>query len=74
VDDWVKIGLRYINLANICEVHLRERPRSAKVFYVGGGHAELDEDDTLAVMAVLDARAIVPEEGHRTVIPLKTGD
>jgi hypothetical protein len=71
--DWVKIGTRYFNLENVCELHVRMRPRSAKLFFVGGGVVDLDEDDTDAIVSVLDAVAVLPEGGHRTVIQLSEG-
>ncbi len=74
MDAWAKIGSRYINLSNVCEVHVRERPRSAKLFFIGGGCVHLDEDDTCDIVSVLDPRTVVPEGGHRTVIQLASGN
>jgi hypothetical protein len=65
---WAKIGSRYINLSNVCEVHVRERPRSATLFFIGGGCVDLDEDDTYDIVSVLDPRTIVPQDRHRTVV------
>jgi hypothetical protein len=69
MDDWIKVGLRYINLANVTEVHVRERPLTARVFFTGGGVAELDEDDAHALLGVLDQHARIPEGTRRTIIP-----
>jgi hypothetical protein len=69
---WVKIGLRFVNLANVGEVHVRERPRVALVHFVGGGRMELDEDDTAVLLSVLEQRAIVPDAARRTVLAPKT--
>jgi hypothetical protein len=68
--DWIKVGSRYINLDNVSEVHVRERPRSAQLFFVGGGVVELATDDTDVLLSILEPRAIIPEEVHRTVIQL----
>lgn len=65
---WVKVGLRFVNLANVTEVHVRERPHVALVHFVGGGRVELDEDDTAALLNVLEQRAVVPDTARRTVL------
>jgi hypothetical protein len=69
MDNWIKLGPRYINLANVAEVHLRERPRTAHVFFVGGAGAELDEDDTRSLLGILEQHALIADEVHRRVIP-----
>ena len=69
MDNWIKLGLRYINLANVAEVHLRERPPTAHLFFVGGAGAELDEDDTRSLLGYLEQHAVMPDETHRRVIP-----
>jgi hypothetical protein len=74
MDHWTKIGTRYINLANVCEVHLRERPRSAKLFFIGGGVVDLDEDDTDEIVSILEPRSLIPEGRHRTVVQLPDGN
>lgn len=54
---WIRIGTRYINLANVIEAHVREMPlgtpRGAQVFFVGGSAVELDEDDTRSLLTRL---------------------
>lgn len=58
MDTWIRIGTRYINLANVIEVHFREMPlgtpRMAQVFFVGGSSIDLDEDDARTLMTRLD--------------------
>ena len=57
METWIRIGTRYINLANVIEVHVREMPlgapRQARVFFVGGTSIDLDEDDTRTLLSRL---------------------
>jgi hypothetical protein len=70
---WVKVGLRFMNLDNVTEVHVRERPHVALVHFAGGGRVELDEDDTAVLLSVLEQRAAVPEAARRTVLGPQRG-
>ena len=65
--DWVKIGQRYVNLANVCEVRFDEHERSARLIYAGGPVETINEDDVLDLRDALLQRADAPEEPHRTV-------
>ena len=61
MDNWIKIGNRYINLDNVTEVRVRDQPRTARVYFTGGGIADLDEDDTSALLSVLNDRTLMPK-------------
>jgi hypothetical protein len=65
--EWVKIGARYINLANVCEVLVDERLRTARVIFTGGGQADLRDDDAGDLVDLLQRTARMPEEPHRVV-------
>ncbi|HUZ02275.1 MAG TPA: hypothetical protein VMU89_18155 [Thermomicrobiaceae bacterium] len=66
--EWVRIGSRFINLANVVEVHLNERPLLAQVFYAGGGSVDLQEDDAESLRTLLDERVVQIAEPHRRII------
>jgi hypothetical protein len=65
--DWVKIGRRYVNLANVCEVRFDEHDRSGRLVYSGGLVETVDDDEATDLRDALLRRAAAPEEPHRTV-------
>ncbi len=66
--DWIKIGTRYINLSTITEVRLHEQPRFARIYFMHGATADLDEDDTDALLMALGERVQNQAEPRRTVV------
>ena len=66
--DWVRIGSRYINLANVIEVRASERPAIAQIVFVGGGTIELRDDEAQQMHSLLDGQALRLESVHRRVI------
>jgi hydrogenase maturation factor len=67
MSEWVKIGNRFINLSNVCEVYVDPHGRTASLVYVGGSTETIDEDEARDLHDALLSRAAVPEEPHRTV-------
>jgi hypothetical protein len=67
MDEWIKIGPRYINVRNICEVRLDEHLRDAHIFYVGGAMTELRDEEAVDLRDELMRRATIVEGTHRTV-------
>lgn len=65
--DWVKIGNRYINLANVCEVQMNERVRTARLLFVGGTTDVIDDDEAADLRDVLIRLATIADQQHRTV-------
>ena len=66
--EWVRVGSRYVNLANVVEVHAGDRPPVAQIFYIGGGTLELRDEDADLLRALLEERALALESPHRRVI------
>lgn len=69
--EWVKIGSRYINLDNVAEVRVNEGLRVSRLYFVGGGVEDLDEDDTDILVAFLVEQVKEPQEPHRTILAPK---
>lgn len=67
MSNWVKIGSRYLNLANVTEVRMQDQHRQAFVYFVGGGALQLDEDDAETLEAFLADQATIAEMPHRTI-------
>jgi hypothetical protein len=67
MSEWVKIGNRFINLVNLCEVYIDPHGRTASLVYVGGSSETIDNDEANDLRDVLLSRAAVPTEPHRTV-------
>lgn len=67
MDGWIRIGSRYINLANVTEVRIQDRPRQARAFFIGGGMLELDEDDTPTLDSYLQENVELARPARRTV-------
>jgi hypothetical protein len=65
--DWIRVGNRYINLENICEVRHDERVDKAAVFFIGGGSAELADDDARDLIDAIVRQVTTPPAVHRTV-------
>ncbi len=68
MNEWVKVGTRFLNLSNVTEVRVHEQPRFARVFFVHGATFDLDEDDTDVLLTALNERVGAASETHRTVI------
>ena len=67
MDNWIQIGSRYLNLANVNEVRVQEQPREAHVFFAGGGALQLDEDDTLALVNLLQEEVTIARPVRKTI-------
>lgn len=66
---WIKIGSRYINLDQVLEIRVHERPRFARIHFAGGSPPiDLDEDDSATLIAILEEQSLQPTEVHRTII------
>ena len=67
MDNWIQIGSRYLNLTNVTEVRIQDQPREAHIFFVGGGVLQLDEDDTLALVNLLQEEATIARPVRKTI-------
>ena len=67
MDNWVQIGSRYLNLTNVTEVRMQDHPREAHVFFVGGGVLQLDEDDSLALIGLLQEEVTIARPVRKTI-------
>jgi hypothetical protein len=65
--NWVRIGSRIINLENVTEVRFHDRSRIARVYYVGGGAVELEDDEADELRVLREGVATEPEPEHRTI-------
>ena len=67
MSEWVKIGNRFINLSNVCEVYIDPRSHVASIVYVGGSRESVNDNEATDLHDMLLSRATVPAEPHRTV-------
>lgn len=69
--DWVRIGNRYLNLGNACEVLIDDHGNVARVIFIGGGAVELREDDARDLQAVLAGTETPGVTTHRTIFTMQ---
>jgi repressor of nif and glnA expression len=72
MNDWVRIGNRYLNLGNVCEVLVDEHTRVVRVQFVGNGVVDLRDEDARDLQQLLARESRSIEEPHRSVFPLHT--
>ncbi len=68
MSEWIKVGSRYINLNNVTEVRLHERPQFARLYFTNGATVDLDEEDSATLLVMLGERVMTLPEVHRKVI------
>ncbi len=67
MEEWIKVGQRFVHLATVCEVQLDEHASTARILYAGGGITLLHDDEARDLRDMLLRHATVPDEPHRTV-------
>ena len=67
MDEWIKVGHRFIHLATVCEVQFDAHETTAHILYAGGGVTVLHNDEAGDLRDILLRHATVLDEPHRTV-------